>query len=204
MPTARFGRIVQLVVSCAVLGLGVGLVLVAGLGSDGYSTLINGISRHTNLPYAPVNWTVGFGVVLLAWSRGVRPGLGTITHPIVVGLTVNAVLDAVPAPTALPARIALLAIGTPVLAAGVAGYLEAALGAGPFEAVTIALRPISFRLAYAVLQAAGAVAGWLLGASIGVGTLLIVLGVGPLATVLRRAFAFPTWTEAPAAEPCLD
>lgn len=204
MATARSSRIVQLVVSCAVLGVGVGLVLVAGLGSDGYSSLINGIARRVDLPYAPVNWTVGFAAVLLAWSRGVRPGLGTITHPIVVGLTVNTVLDAVPTPTALPARIALLAVGTVVLAAGVAGYLQAALGAGPFEALTIALRPISFRLAYAVLQAAGAIAGWLLGASIGVGTLLIVLGVGPLATVLRRALAFPTWTAAPAAEPCPD
>jgi uncharacterized membrane protein YczE len=182
-----------LVTACAILGVGVGLVLVASLGSDGYSTLINGISRTTGLPYAPVNWTVGFTVVVLARLRGVRPGLGTITHPIVVGLTVNAVLDLVPTPGSLAARTALLAVGALVLSAGVAGYLEAGLGAGPFEAMTLGLHPVPFRLAYGVLQAAGAVGGWLLGASIGVGTVVIVLGVGPLATMLRRLIAEPGW-----------
>jgi hypothetical protein len=155
--------------------------------------LINGISRATGLLYAPVNWTVGFTVVVLARLRGVRPGFGTITHPIVVGLTVNAVLDLVPTPGSLAARATLLAVGALVLSAGVAGYLEAGLGAGPFEAMTIGLRPVPFRLAYGVLQAAGAVGGWLLGASIGVGTVVIVLGVGPLATVLRRLMAEPRW-----------
>jgi uncharacterized membrane protein YczE len=167
------------------------MVLVASLGSDGYSTLINGISRTAGLPYAPVNWTVGFIVVVLARLRGVRPGLGTVTHPIVVGLTVNAVLDLVPTPGSLAARAALLAVGALVLSAGVAGYLEAGLGAGPFEAVTLGLHPLPFRVAYGALQAAGAIGGWLLGASIGVGTVVIVLGVGPLATMLRKLIAEP-------------
>jgi uncharacterized membrane protein YczE len=180
------GRIVQLIASCIVLGLGVGMVLVAALGSDGYSTLINGISRAIGVPYAAVNWVVGLTAVVLARLRGVRPGLGTVTHPVVVGLTVNAVLDLVPTPGPLALRVALLAAGSVVLAAGVAGYLDAGLGAGPFEAVTLALRPIPFRLAYGVLQAAGALAGWLLGASIGFGTIVVVVGVGPVAASLRR------------------
>jgi hypothetical protein len=193
MTGPRPAQAVQLVVSCAILGLGVGLVLVAGLGSDGYSTLINGTARTTGIPYAPVNWTIGFAVVVLARVRGVRPGLGTITHPVVVGLSVNAVLDLVPTPGPLAARSALLAIGAVVLAAGVAGYLEAGLGAGPFEAVTLALHPVPFRVAFGILQAAGAIAGWLLGASIGIGTLVVVLGVGPLAMGLRRLLADPGW-----------
>jgi hypothetical protein len=201
----RARQIPQLVASCAILGLGVGLVLVAGLGSDGYSTLINGLARTTGIPYAPVNWTIGFTAVVLARLRGVRPGLGTITHPIVVGLTVNAVLDLVPTPGSLAARSALLAVGALVLSAGVAGYLEAGLGAGPFEAVTLAARPVPFRAAYGLLQAAGAIAGWLLGANIGVGTLVIVLGVGPLATRLRRLLADPGWgTMRPAPNLCPD
>lgn len=187
-PTRRAwpARAAQLVLSCALLGLGVGFVLTAGLGSDGYSSLINGISRSTGAPYAAINWAIGSTAVLFAWSRGVRPGPGTITHPIVVGLTVNAVLVALSTPTTLLARVLLLALGTAVLAIGVATYLEAGLGAGPFEAATMALHPLSFRLAYVLLQAAGALLGWLLGANIGAGTLIIIIGVGPIVATLRR------------------
>ena len=99
----RPGQAGQLLGSCIALGLGVGMVLVAALGSDGYSSLVNGISRATGAPYAEVNWTLGFTAVLLARLRGVRPGLGTITHPVVVGLTVNAVLDPPPTPGSLAA-----------------------------------------------------------------------------------------------------
>ena len=186
MDQTRARKAVQLVVSCAALGLGVGTVLVAALGSDGYSSLINGISRATGVPYAAANWTIGLAAVLLARLRGVRPGIGTITHPVVVGLTVNAVLDSVPTPVSLVVRVLLLAVGSLMLAAGVAGYLEAGLGAGPFEAATLALHPVPFRLAYGVLQAAGALIGWALGASIGVGTLIVVFGVGPVAAQLRQ------------------
>ena len=79
----------QLLVSCAVLGVGVGFVLSARLGSDGYSSLINGLVRASGVPYALVSPAVGLTFVLAAWSRGVRPGVGTITHPVVVGLSVN-------------------------------------------------------------------------------------------------------------------
>jgi uncharacterized membrane protein YczE len=184
------GRVVQLVASCAVLGLGVGLVLTAGLGSDGYSSLINGFALSTGASYWAVNWLIGSMGVAFAWSRAVRPGLGTLCHPLVVGVTVNLVLDATSAPTSAVARVLLLLLGTFVLAAGVAAYLEAGFGAGPFESVALAMRPIPFRIAYIVLQAAGAVAGWTLGASIGVGTLIIVIGVGPLASTLQRRFAY--------------
>jgi uncharacterized membrane protein YczE len=183
---ARPRQATRLVVSCVALGLGVGTVLVASLGSDGYSSLINGISRASGIPYAAVNWTVGFVAVLLARLRGVRPGVGTIVHPVVVGLTVNAVLDLVPTPGSLTVRLVLLGVGSFVLAAGVAAYLDAGLGAGPFEAATLALDPIPFRVAYGGLQAAGALLGWLLGASIGVGTLVVVFGVGPAAAALRQ------------------
>jgi uncharacterized membrane protein YczE len=176
------------------------MVLVASFGSDGYSSLINGISRTTGAPYAAVNWTIGFTAVVLARLRGVRPGLGTITHPVVVGLTVNAVLDLVATPGSLAARVALLGVGALVLAAGVAGYLEAGLGAGPFEAATLALDPIPFRVAYGVLQATGAIAGWLLGADIGVGTLVVVFGVGPAAAMLRQFWS--TRGEHGLASPC--
>ncbi|HEY7046084.1 MAG TPA: hypothetical protein VH373_02595 [Jatrophihabitantaceae bacterium] len=162
-----------------------GLVLSARLGSDGYSSLVNGVSRSSRMPYAIANWLIGLSAVAFAWRRGVRPGPGTVVHPMIVGITVNLVLIAVDPPTTLVPRVAVLLAGVGLLAVGVAGYLATALGSGPFESATIALRPVPFRIAYAVLQAAGAGIGWALGASIGVGTLVVVLGVGPLVSAIR-------------------
>lgn len=178
-------RAAVLVLACAVLGCGVGLVLTARLGSDGYSSLVNGVSRASGMPYAITNWIVGLSAVAFAWCRGVRPGPGTVVHPVVVGGTVNAVLVTVQPPAGVLPRVAVLLGGVGLLAVGVAAYLATALGSGPFESATIALAPVPFRVAYGVLQGTGAAVGWALGASVGVGTLLVVLGVGPLVSLIR-------------------
>ena len=178
-------RVAALLVGYAIVGVGVGLVLDARLGSDGYSTAIYGISKAAEVPYAFVNWGLGAALVLGAWLRGIRPGLGTPVHPIIVGATVDFVL--LPgSPPSTATRIALLAVGAVVLAVGVAIYLGAALGAGPFESLALALHPVQFRTAYVFLQALGTIVGCSLGAPAGPWTLLIVFGIGPLVAALRR------------------
>lgn len=185
MHTFAFARGAQLIAACVLLGIGVGLVLTARLGSDGYSSLVNGFVRATGVPYAAVNPVIGFSAVLLAWVRHIRPGPGTIVHPMVVGSTVNVVLNSLDTPDAGITRVVLLVAGALVLAAGVAGYLDTELGAGPFEGLALAV-PLSFRLAYVLLQAVAATTGWILGADIGPGTLLVVFGVGPVIHLVRH------------------
>lgn len=85
------------------------------------------------------------------------------------------------------AGTALLVAGTLVLAIGVAVYLDAQLGAGPAEALALAA-PVSFRTSYVLLQAIGATSGWILGADIGPGTLLVMFGVGLVVGLLRQRF----------------
>jgi uncharacterized protein len=174
------GRFVQLVASCIVLGIGVGLLLSAALGSDGYSTLINGIAIASSVPFVLVNIGVGAVFVALAWARGIVPGWGTIVQPLVVGGTVTGVLDLVSTPGSWWLRAVLLVIAFPVLIVGVAGYLGSGAGAGPTEAAALAFDPpVPFRWSYSILQGGGALAGWLLGAAIGPGTLLVIFLLGP-------------------------
>ena len=116
-------RLTRLLVSCVVLGAGVGLLLLAALGSDGYSTLVNGTSIAFGVPFLIVNCVVGVVLVLMAWLRGLRPGLGTIVQPVVVGAAVSVVLATVDEPDGLLVRTILLVVAFPVLALGVAGYL---------------------------------------------------------------------------------
>jgi uncharacterized membrane protein YczE len=163
-----------------VLGVGVGLLLTASLGSDGYSTLVNGISIAADLPFLAVNCAVGAVFVALAWWRGITPGWGTIVQPVVVGATINGVLDLMSKPDSWVARGALLVAAFPILVVGVAGYLGSAAGAGPTEAAALAFDPpVPFKWSYSVLQGGGALAGWLLGAAIGPGTLLVIFLLGP-------------------------
>jgi uncharacterized protein len=181
------GRLVQLAAGCAVLGFGVGLLLRAALGSDGYSTLINGISIASGVPYAFVNWTLGAALVAIAWGRGQRPGIGTIAQPLIVGTSVSATFSLVSAPDALALRGGLLVAALACMAFGVACYLDTATGSGPVEAAARACDPpVPFRWSYSVLQGAGALGGWALGAAIGPGTLLVVFGLGPIVDLLLR------------------
>jgi uncharacterized membrane protein YczE len=195
-------RVAQLVLSCVVLGVGVALLLRAALGSDGYSTLINGLSLSLDVPFVAVNAVVGLVLVALGWSRHVIPGLGTIVQPVVVGFTVSGVMPLVAEPDGLLARGLMLAVAFPVLAIGVAGYLGSGTGAGPTEAAAIAFDPpLPFRWSYGIVQGGGALTGWLLGAAIGVGTILVIILLGPMVDLMSRqvrTFRLPAPSVVPA------
>lgn len=205
-------RVLQLVIACAVLGAGVALLLGAALGSDGYSSLVSGLTIATGIPFAVVNVAIAVALIGLAWTRGTRPGLGTLVQPVVVGVVVGWLLPLVPRPDAFGLRLAELAAAFVLLTLGVAGYLATETGAGPAEAAALAFDPpMAFRWSYTVLQAGGALAGWALGAAVGPGTLVTALLVGPAVDLARRTlFRTPatapataaTAVSSPAADPC--
>jgi uncharacterized membrane protein YczE len=180
-------RVAQLVVSCVVLGVGVALLLLTALGSDGYSTFINGLAISLDVPFLAVSCVLGAVLVALAWWRGLVPGLGTIVQPVVVGTTVSSLMAVLPAPHALVARAGLLLVAFVVLSLGVAGYLGSGTGAGPTEAAALAVDPpVPFRWSYSIVQGGGALGGWLLGAAIGPGTLLVIALLGPAVDLIDR------------------
>jgi uncharacterized protein len=181
-------RVGQLLAACVVLGIGVALLLLAALGSDGYSTMVNGISLATGLPFVVVNCVVGVALVAMAWARGTRPGLGTIVQPVLVGLVISGLLALIEPPQGLAARLVLMVVAMPVLAVGVAGYLGSGTGAGPTEAAALAWDPpVPFRWSYSILQGGGALLGWLLGAAIGPGTILVIFLLGPAVDLIARS-----------------
>jgi uncharacterized membrane protein YczE len=185
----RVARYVQLVVSCTVLGAGVALLLEARLGSDGYSTLVNGVTLASGWPFWLWNILVGAAFIGLAWVRGTRPGPGTLVQWFLVGVVISAVMAVVPDVSGLAARYALLLPALLLIAAGVAGYLASATGAGPAEAMALAWDPpLPFRWSYNLVQAGGALGGWLLGAAVGPATVVVFLLLGPAVDLLRRSF----------------
>ena len=184
-PTVR--QVQLLLLGCVVLGVGVGILLVADLGSDGYSTLVNGLALATGARFWVVNLAVGLVLVALAAVRGVQPGVGTVVQVVLVGVVVSLVLEVLPSPDGVLERVLLLATALPVLALGIALYLGSRTGAGPAEAAALAWDPpVPFRWGYTAVQGGGALVGWLLGATIGPGTIAVVVLLGPAVEVASR------------------
>lgn len=182
-------RYAQLVLACTVLGVGVALLLEASLGSDGYSTMVSGISIASGIPFWMLNIAVGAVFIVLAWLRGTRPGPGTLVQWFLVGLVISAVMTLLPAVEDVVLRAGLLVLALVLITVGVAGYLASATGAGPAEAMAMAWDPpIPFRWSYNLVQATGALVGWLLGAAVGPGTVLVFLVLGPAVDLFRRTF----------------
>ena len=180
-------QVLQLLTGCVVLGIGVAMLLTADLGSDGYSTLVHGISTRVAGPFWVVNVAVGVAFVAMAAARRVRPGLGTVVQVLLVGVTVSVLLDVVETPDTLVARSLMLAGAFPVLAVGIATYLGSHTGAGPAEGAALAWDPpVAFRWSYSAVHGGGALVGWLLGATLGIGTVAVIVLLGPMVDLASR------------------
>lgn len=180
-------RALLLLSGCAILGTGVALILLADLGSDGFSTLVNGFRLATGLPFFVSNVIISASFLVLAATRRVLPGIGTLVQIAVVGGVASLLLGTFSIPSSLAARIALLVLSLPVIAVGVTLYLGAKLGAGPMEAAGLAFDPpVPFRWSYNTVQALSALTGWLLGATIGVATVVVIIVLGPLVDLTAR------------------
>lgn len=180
-------RGVQLLAGCFGLGVGVALLLTPALGSDGFSTLVNGLAISTGLPFVAANAIVSGAFITMAWVRGVVPGVGTIVQIIVVGQTVGLLLPVLDQPATWQGRALMFGLAFPVAAVGIALYLGTHLGAGPVEAAALAWDPpLRFALTYSLTQCGGALVGWRLGAAIGPGTVAVILLLGPAVALSGR------------------
>lgn len=177
----------MLLLGCVVLGTGVAMLLAADLGSDGYSTLVNGLAIRTDVAFWIVNLVVGAVFVTLAMLRKVIPGVGTVVQVVLVGVVVDVALGLMSTPDDLVWRGVLLVAAFPVLAFGIALYLGSHTGAGPAEAAALAWDPpVAFKWTYSIVQGGGALGGWLLGATVGAGTLAVILLLGPAVDLVAR------------------
>ena len=183
-------RLVDLYLGLVLFGLSMAFMVRAGLGLDPWDVLHQGLSRRTGLGLGWVSIAVG-ALVLLIWiPLRQRPGLGTVSNVIVVGLTAQAALALVPTPQPLAARAALLLAGIVLNGAATALYIGAGFGPGPRDGLMtgLAARGHSIRLVRTLIELAVLAAGWLLGGAVGVGTLAYALSIGPLAQFFLRTF----------------
>jgi uncharacterized membrane protein YczE len=184
-------RLVQLYGGLVLYGVSSSLLVLAGLGLDPWNVFHQGLARHT--PLAIGTWAILVGVVvLLLWiPLRQRPGIGTVSNVVVVGGTMDLVLGHVHAPHALAVRVACLVCGVFLNGVATGAYIGAGLGPGPRDGLMtgVAARGHSIRVVRTALEVAVLATGWLLGGTVGVGTVLYALSIGPLAHVFVPLFA---------------
>jgi uncharacterized membrane protein YczE len=190
-------RLIQLYLGLTVYGVGMAMMVQARLGNMPWDVLHQGLARHLHLSFGTLVIAVG-AVVLLLWiPLRQRPGIGTVSNVVVIGLAVDGSLAVLPAPHPMAARIALLVFGIALngLASGL--YIGAALGPGPRDGLMTGLSARtgrSIRLVRTALEVTVVLAGWALGGTLGVGTLAYALTIGPLV----QLFLPPLTVRAPA------
>jgi uncharacterized membrane protein YczE len=186
-------RLTQLYAGLILYGVSASLILLSRLGNDPWDVFHQGLSRQTGIGTGTWVCIVGALLLLLWIPLKQRPGLGTLSNVVVIGVAIDVML-AVFAPAHDDAvRVALLVSG--VLLNGVATglYIGARFGPGPRDGLMtgLAARGHSIRVVRTSIELTVLVAGALLGGTVGVGTLVYALSIGPLAHVLVPALTVP-------------
>jgi uncharacterized membrane protein YczE len=193
VPEPRLRRLVQLFLGLILYGVSDSMLLLAGLGLDPWDVLHQGLSRRIGLGVGTWAIIVGVAVLLLWIPFRQRPGIGTVCNVLVVGAVIDLVLAAVPAPHGLVTRVAVLLGGVFLNGVATGAYIGAGLGPGPRDGLMTgwAARGHSIRVVRTAIELSALAAGWLLGGTVGVGTVLYALAIGPLAHRFIPLLAIP-------------
>ena len=179
-------RLVNLYAGLVLFGVSIAFFVQARLGLDPWDVLHQGISERTGVRIGTVAIVVGLVVLLLWIPLRQRPGLGTVSNVLLVGLTLDLALVLLPEPGPMPLRFGFLVVAIVLNAVATGLYVGAGLGPGPRDGLMtgLAARGHSVRVVRTAIELTVLAAGWLLGGTVGVGTALFALTIGPLVHVL--------------------
>lgn len=176
-------RVLQLLVGLALYGSGCALTVEAGLGVDPWTVLAEGLSMKTGIGIGWITNIIGFFVLLLWIPLRQRPGWGTIANILLVGTSMQAALTLIPPIEGFGFQLLVLLTGIVLVAVASGLYIGAHFGPGPRDGLMTGLHR---RLGWPIWACRASVelsvlaAGWALGGTVGIGTVLFALLIGPL------------------------
>lgn len=181
--TQPLRRLSQLYGGLLLYGLSLAMMVRAELGLDPWDVLHEGIADRAPITFGQVVIVTG-AVVLLLWiPLRQAPGVGTISNVVVIGLAADAGLAFIQPPEAFGLRLALLVGGVALNGVATGAYIGAGLGPGPRDGLMTGLVRVSgrsIRLVRTSLEVSVLLSGWALGGTVGLGTVLYALTIGPL------------------------
>jgi len=194
-------RLLQLYAGLILYGASLALQIRAALGLDPWDVFHQGLSEKTGLSFGTIVIIVG-ALVLLAWiPLRQMPGIGTVSNVIVIGLAVDATLAILPEARGLGLQLTLLLSGVFLNGVASAAYIGAGLGPGPRDGLMTGLVRITGHKVAVVrtsIEVSVLAIGFVLGGTVGLGTVLYALSIGPLLQWMLPAFTIPQPEPVPA------
>ena len=178
-------------------GISMALLIRSQLGNMPWDVLHQGLARQLHHSIGTVTIAVSVVVLMLWIPLRERPGIGTVCNVVIIGVSVDAALAALPAAGSLAVRTLLAGAGIVLNAVATAAYIGARLGPGPRDGLMTGLvrrTGGSVRLVRTTIEIAVVATGWALGGTLGVSTVLYALAIGPLVQLLLP------WLTAPAVD----
>ncbi len=184
-------RVTLLLCGLALYGLSLALLVVADLGVSPWDVFHQGVARRLDGRLGLVLIATSFAV-LLAWIPiRERPGIGTVANAVLVGAGVDVALRVLPEPDAWAWRFGFLALGVVLNGVATGMYIGAGLGPGPRDGLMtgIARRGHSIRVVRTSIEVTVLAIGALLGGTVGIGTVVYAVAIGPLAHLFLPVFS---------------
>jgi uncharacterized membrane protein YczE len=185
-------RLLQLVVGLVAYGASLAFMVRGGLGLAPWDVLHSGVAGLLPLTLGQAVVGMSFVVLLLWIPLREKPGIGTVANSLLVGLSADATLAVLDQPAALPLRLLLLVGGVVLCAVATAMYIGSHFGRGPRDGLMTGLvrrTGLSTRVVRTGIELTVVLLGWLLGGSVGLGTVLFALAIGPLVQPLLPLFS---------------
>ncbi|MDM4762213.1 hypothetical protein QT381_04240 [Galbitalea sp. SE-J8] len=176
-------RLTQLLVGLFVYGIAIAMMVRAEIGVEPWDVLTLGIDRHSGWGFGLLTNLIGLTVLLLWIPLRQRPGVGTVLNILLVGPSAEVGLWLIPHPPLWWQQWLLFAGGMVVLAIASGLYIGARLGPGPRDGLmtgVVARTGWPIWIVRTAIEASVLLGGWLLGGNVGLGTIAVVLGIGPL------------------------
>lgn len=196
-------RIAQLIVGVFLYGISIAMMVRAGIGVSPWDVLGQGVSLQTGIAFGICTALIGLLVLLLWIPIRQKPGIGTVLNAVFVGPSAEVGLAVLPQQTELWAQVLLFSGGLLLLAIATGLYIGARMGPGPRDGLMTGIHrkwgwPIW--AVRTVIEVTVLAIGWVLGGTVGVGTVAFALLIGPLVNLTLPLLRVP---EKPA-EPRLD
>ncbi len=184
-------RLLNLYIGLMIYGLGVALTVDAAMGIAPWDVLAQGISLQSGLSFG-VSTVVVSAIVLLLWiPLKVRPGLGTISNAILVGLFADVALYYLPTPDPYWQKLAMFALGMVGISFATGMYISSGMGKGPRDGLMFGVAQrtkIPFWISRSSIELLVVSVGFILGGQVREGTLLFAIGIGYLNQLGLRLF----------------
>jgi uncharacterized membrane protein YczE len=185
---------IQLFLGLALYGISLGLMVRANFGLDPWDVFHQGLAQRVGLSLGMMVNLVGAAVLLLWIPIRQRPGIGTIANVFLIGTFADISLWLIPPIDSLPLTIAMLIFGVVLNGVATGAYIGAGLGPGPRDGLMTGLVKRtggSVRVIRTSIEVAVLAAGWLLGGTVGLGTVIYAIAIGPIVHRMLPIFSIP-------------